>query len=206
MLGYCITCNHVHIILTSSAVEHIGKFMHLLQGMSAQQYNRRKDRRGAYWEDRYNCTMIDSGRHLWNCVQYVDLNMVRAGVVKDPVEWAWCGYREFMGLRKRYRILDIETLLATLGYSDLEKARACYRDELEKKLNQGSLNREPLWTESLAVGDKTFVEGVKSKVFRVRTYITEENTSQGIPVCSIREAQAAYSGFPGPKRASKAPF
>lgn len=194
------------MILTSSAVEHIGKFMHLLQSMSAQQYNRRKGRRGAYWEDRYSCTMIDSGQYLWNCMQYVDLNMVRAGVVKNPAEWAWCGYREFIGLRERYRILDIETLLAMLGYREIAKARTWYREELEKKLDQGHLTREPLWTESLAAGNRTFIEAMKSKVFRVRTYITEEHTSQGMPVCSIKEDHAAYNGFSGSKTASKTLF
>ncbi len=40
-----------------------------------------KDRQGAYWEDRYHATAIESNNHLHRCITYIDLNMVRAGVV-----------------------------------------------------------------------------------------------------------------------------
>ena len=45
---------------------------------------------------------------------YVDMNMVRAGVVGHPSDWDWCGYREVAGLRERYRILDFERLVEKL--------------------------------------------------------------------------------------------
>ena len=156
--------------------------MQLVQSRSAQQYNRRKRRKGAYWEDRYSCTMIDSGRYLWNCLQYVDLNMVRAGIVNHPAEWAWCGYREFMGPRERYRILEVETLLTMLGYADIEEARMHFKSELEKQMARGGLTRDPMWTESLAVGDRSFVDAVKKNVFRTRTYITEGKSPEGMTV------------------------
>jgi putative transposase len=41
-------------------------------------------------KDRYHATAIESGEHLWHCPVYVDLNMVKAGVVKQPSEWK-CG-------------------------------------------------------------------------------------------------------------------
>jgi len=50
----------------------------------AQESNERKGRKGAYWEDRYHATAIETGEHLLRCLVYVDLNMVRAGVVKHP--------------------------------------------------------------------------------------------------------------------------
>lgn len=72
---------------------------------TARQYNRRKGRAGAFWEGKYHATAIESGLHLWRCLRYVDLNMVRAGKVEHPSGWRWCGYDELMGMRQRYRIL-----------------------------------------------------------------------------------------------------
>jgi hypothetical protein len=40
---------------------------------------------GAFWQDRYHATAIETGEHLWRCLVYVCLNMVRAGVVKTSV-------------------------------------------------------------------------------------------------------------------------
>jgi len=58
-----------------------------------------------------------------NCLSYVDLNMVRAGVVKHPAQWRWCGYDELSGKRSRYRIIDLERLWETLGFNQEEEFR-----------------------------------------------------------------------------------
>ena len=88
--------------------------MQSLEGDFAQHYNRRKQRSGAFWSDRYHAAMIQDGRHLWRCLAYIDLNMVRAGVVDDPSQWEWTGYRELMGKRRRNRLLDQGALLRAL--------------------------------------------------------------------------------------------
>jgi len=45
---------------------------------------------------------VQTGEHL----VYVDLNMVRAAVVRHPVEWSAGGYREIQSAPERYRIVD----------------------------------------------------------------------------------------------------
>ena len=61
---------------------------------TGQEYNQRKNRNGAFWEDRYHATAVSSDRHLIQCIAYIDLNMVRAGVVNHPSEWNFGGYNE----------------------------------------------------------------------------------------------------------------
>ena len=54
--------------------------MQLIAGRTAQEYNWRKHRDGAFWEDRYHATAIQADDHLHQRVVYIDLNMVRAAV------------------------------------------------------------------------------------------------------------------------------
>jgi putative transposase len=61
--------------------------MQLISGRTAQEYNQRKSRKGAFWEDRYFATAVGTDRHLIRCLVYVDLNMVRAGAVDHPSQW-----------------------------------------------------------------------------------------------------------------------
>ena len=61
--------------------------MQLITGRTAQEYNQRKKRKGAFWEDRYHATAVDTGYYLSRCMVYIDLNMVRAGVVSSPEDW-----------------------------------------------------------------------------------------------------------------------
>ena len=52
--------------------------MQLAAGRTGQEYNQRKDRKGAYWEDRYHATAVESGDHLARCMVYIDSNGEKA--------------------------------------------------------------------------------------------------------------------------------
>ena len=61
-------------------------------------------------KDRYHATAIDSGEHLIKCLVYIDLNMVRAGVVQKPSEWPQSGFNEIQLPPERYQLIDREKL------------------------------------------------------------------------------------------------
>ncbi|MCB2180653.1 MAG: transposase [Desulfobulbaceae bacterium] len=85
LLNFTITSNHIHLFLFGGEDrESIFKSMQLVAEMTAQEYNRRIQRKGAFWEDRYHATAVDTDNHLARCLVYIDLNMVRAGVVHHP--------------------------------------------------------------------------------------------------------------------------
>ena len=69
LLTYCITSNHVHLLLRvrEGSTQSLSRFMQSLQGDFAQYYNKRKGRNGAFWSDRYHTVMIDGGEHLLRC-------------------------------------------------------------------------------------------------------------------------------------------
>ena len=168
ILNYCLTSNHTHNIAIESKPGGISRMMQKLEGDFAGYFNRRKHRSGSFWEDRYHCTMVEDGEHLWNCIEYVDLNMVRAGVVSHPVEWAWCGYRELVGEKTRYRLLDMDCLLELLGKNDLESFVEEYRARIEQEIAARKLKREKCWTESIAVGSQAYVRTIAAAVRRER--------------------------------------
>ena len=106
LLTYNITSNHVHLVVYADRAEQISELVQQAAGELARDYNRRKQRTGAFWEGRYHAMRVGSGESIWECMKYVELNMARCGVVKHPGEWAWSGYAELMGCRKRNRLLD----------------------------------------------------------------------------------------------------
>ena len=95
--GYCITSSHTHVIVHVDDREAVASMMQLAAGAVGRSLNRRKGHDGSVWEHPYLCTMIEDGQHLLNCLRYVDLNMVRAGVVPYPVAWRWRGHDELTG-------------------------------------------------------------------------------------------------------------
>jgi len=192
--GYCITSNHIHVIVHADKVENIGKMMHLVTGASAQQYNIRKKREGSQWQHPYQCTVVEDGQHLLSCIRYVSMNMVRAGVVSDPSQWKWCGHDELTGQRSRYRILDIERLLESLRIDSADDLYRIYASGINEQLEKRDLKRRAEWTESLAVGNKAFVERIAFKYSGRRTF---DYTSLDDSACdtqwAVRESSPSYS-------------
>ncbi|MBL9126449.1 MAG: chemotaxis protein CheW, partial [Verrucomicrobiales bacterium] len=70
-----------------------------------QWYNVRVGRKGTLWEDRFKSVLVDgAGRALATMAAYIDLNPVRAGIVRDPKDYRWSGYGEAMAGRKRAKV------------------------------------------------------------------------------------------------------
>jgi putative transposase len=95
---------------------------------------------------------------------YIDLNMVRAGVVPHPSEWPFCGYHEILNTRQRYTLIDHESLTDLFNISSKEELRKTYRGWVEESLETWGRERQPRWTKSIAVGDEGFVGDVKGKL------------------------------------------
>lgn len=193
LLNYTITSNHTHLLLLvrDGNRETLAKFMQSLEGDFAQYYNLRKKRTGAFWSDRYHAVMIDRAEYAWNCMKYIDLNMVRAGVVHRPEDWDWTGYHEIMGLKRRNRLLDMDQILEYLGLSSLQEFRMNYRHSIEESISRSELKRDGKWTESLAVGSNTFVEKVARKIRnRLEVEIKEDDENKGCWI--VREPSEKY--------------
>jgi REP element-mobilizing transposase RayT len=159
VLNYMVTSNHIHLLVRDNGERDvIPASIQLIAGRMAQGYNNRKDRKGAYWEDRYHATAVETDQHLMRCMVYMDLNMVRAGVVKYPSEWPYSGYSEIQNRPKRYAIIDQEGLKDLLGFRTLEALAAAYRGWIDETLKSRDLRRESRWTESIAVGSEHFVQ------------------------------------------------
>ena len=69
-----------------------------------------------------------SGNHLIRCLAYIDLNMVRAGVVRHPGEWMYGGYNEIQNPRQRYSFINRQKLTALLDIEDKDQLSAYHRN------------------------------------------------------------------------------
>ncbi|MBL9126456.1 MAG: transposase [Verrucomicrobiales bacterium] len=83
----------------------VSAFMKLVKQRFTQWYNVRVGRKGTLWEDRFKSVLVDgAGRALATMAAYIDLNPIRAGIVRDPKDYRWSGYGEAMAGRKRAKV------------------------------------------------------------------------------------------------------
>jgi putative transposase len=164
ILNFIVTSNHIHLLVRDTEPGCIARSMQLIASRVAQEYNQRKGRRGAFWEDRYFATAVESDRHLVRCLVYIDMNMVRAGAVNHPSEWPVSGYNEIQTIPPRYRVIDLDSLCELTGSASIVALQSSHQQWLEHSLSAGNLGREPHWTESVAIGSEAFIEGLKARL------------------------------------------
>ena len=198
--GYCITSNHIHVLAHADDEAAVSGFMHLVTGATAKRYNVRKDRTGSMWEHPFHCTAVENGRHLLNCLVYISMNMVRAGAVSHPQEWKWCSHYELLGQRQRYRILNRDRLLESLGAGNAESLAEWYEEALARRMAARLMAREAHWSESLAVGSQSFVmRACQAHANRRKFDVSEVSGSTG-PLWAVREEPCSHTTVSTPKK------
>ena len=75
----------------------LSEFMKTLLQCFTRWFNRTHQRSGTLWEERFKSVIVDSGVAARTMAAYIDLNPVRAGMVKDPAEYRWSSYGEALG-------------------------------------------------------------------------------------------------------------
>ncbi|MBN2434536.1 MAG: transposase [Spirochaetes bacterium] len=167
ILNYMVTSNHIHLLVvnkTECLRNVIPRSIQLIAGRTGQEFNQRKNRKGAFWEDRYHVTVVDSDDHLNQCMTYIDMNMVRAGVITHPKEWVYCGYSELLNNKKRYTILAVQSLLQLFSLKNLDDLVEHRQQAVESAISRNQyLVREAKWTESVAVGRPSFLQRIKKE-------------------------------------------
>lgn len=124
--AYCLMSNHVHLLVTPDADAACARFMKVVNQRYTQHFNRQHARTGTLWEGRYRSNVVHSSRYVLACYRYIELNPVRAGIVRHPADYPWSSYRANADGRGD-RLVQIHGTYAALG-RDPAVRRAAYRE------------------------------------------------------------------------------
>jgi hypothetical protein len=115
------------ILYWREKLSSLSEFMLEIKVGFARYYNRRHNRRGYFWGDRFKSVIVENGETLINCLAYIDLNPLRAGLVKRPEEYRWnsLGYHIQTGNVDNFLSLDFG--LKEFGVVDPKERLKRYR-------------------------------------------------------------------------------
>jgi len=122
----------------------VSEFMKTLKQRFAIWFNAAHDRYGPLWSDRFKSVLVEGrGNPLQTMAAYIDLNPVRAGLVKDPKDYRFCGYAEAVAGDGRARAGLRVVWAAYAGgearkRTDAEEALRCHRSYLFAKGAEGA--------------------------------------------------------------------
>jgi putative transposase len=155
--AYCLMGNHYHLVLRTKQA-NLSRLMRQINGVYTQAFNRRHGLTGHLFQGRYKAILVDSDSYLLQVCRYVDLNPVRARMVKRPDAYAWSSYCALVGLTPSPEWLDIRLVHTQLAP---DKAAAKYAEFVA----QG--HGVQLWDEALRqqiyLGDEDFIARMQKK-------------------------------------------
>ena len=85
--------NHVHLLCTPNVENSISKMMQALGRRYVRFFNNHYRRTGTLWEGRFKSCLIEEENYLLQVYRYIELNPVRAGMVKEAQEYKWSSYQ-----------------------------------------------------------------------------------------------------------------
>ena len=163
----------------------VSGFMKELKQRFSKWFNKERNRFGTLWAERFKSVLVEDQPGVVQAVAaYVDLNPVRAGLVKDPKDYRWCGYAEAVagreaarqGLGSFHRTTEWaqvgreyrEVLLVTSGTAGRSGKVVLDPGEIRRELKrQGELSvgqvlrlRVRYFTDGVVLGSRNFVNGV----------------------------------------------
>jgi REP element-mobilizing transposase RayT len=86
--AYCLLPNHYHLVVEATRAD-LTNGMHKLNGRYAQRFNRRYDRVGHVFQNRFSSYVIESEEHFLNALAYVRANPIAAGLCEGVDDWPW---------------------------------------------------------------------------------------------------------------------
>ena len=152
----------------------LSRYVQEIKQRFSRWFNKRKGRKGYFWADRFKSVIIETGEALLNCLAYIDLNPVRAGLVRRPEDYRWCSLAYHLGTGNKGGFLSTDLGVADFTNKGYRERIGLYREYVYEK---GGLAKESVGTipqEVLFEERKKSYRLSRKEVFRRRVrYFTE---------------------------------
>jgi len=157
--AWCFMPNHIHLLIEPKTERGLGNMMQSLGRRYVQYINKKHQRTGTLWEGRFKSSLVSKDEYLLACSCYIELNPVRAKIVKRLEDYLWSSYG-YKAEGRKDSFLDEDPIYKDLGKTPKER-QLNYKEWIRKSLSDKELNLIRTATQKGSIfGDKEFFEKI----------------------------------------------
>jgi putative transposase len=161
--AYVLMTNHIHILATPRETDSITRMMQYVGRHYVPYINHTYGTSGSIWEGRYKASLVQDENYLLTCMRYIELNPVRADMVRSPAYYRWSSYRA-NAQGKADELIRPHAIYLSLARNS-EKRCEAYRELFKAHVEPQDLNdiRSSLQT-GTPLGNDQFKQKVEAKL------------------------------------------
>lgn len=137
---YCLMPSHIHLLVQTKKALDFSIFIKRLNLAYLHHYKREYGWIGHFWQGRYKSKAVGKDAYFIQCGKYIELNPVRAGIVKEPENYQYSSYRYYSeGVPDH--IITPDFIFEDMGKNDSERQRR-YRELVIDQVVKESYNKD----------------------------------------------------------------
>jgi len=137
--------------------EELGQIFRRIGASYVYWYNRKYERTGHLFQDRYKSEAVETEAYLFAVLRYIHQNPLKAGLVKNLEDYPYSSFAEYLGLNDE-NYVDKDFVLS-LFHEDRTRAIVDFREYNELITDENFLDI----SDRKYVSDKTAIELIKKK-------------------------------------------
>lgn len=146
ILAYCLMGNHVHILGVPDKDTSLAKGIGGTNLMYTQYINRKYNRSGRLWQNRFFSAIVEEEPYLWAVMRYIEQNPVRAKIVKRAEEYQWSSaMAHVIGIKDD--VLSRQSWFNDEERREYEKLLRQQDDEIDVAIRRATSTGRPLGSE-----------------------------------------------------------
>ena len=184
LYAYCLMKNHAHLLIKEEG-DSLSRTMKRIGVSYSYYFNKKHDRVGHLFQDRFRSERIETDDYLLSCIRYIHNNPVKASIVNDPSNYKWSSYNIYINKAENEgEIISTELILNMFSENKNDAIRRFEKfttlssedgfidiEELEKNVEDDKLNRIEAILKDYNLTLKEFAE-IKDR--KTRTAIIKE--------------------------------
>lgn len=97
LFGFVLMDNHAHLVIGTNGLINISRIMQAITLSYSQKFRHKYNYTGYVWQGRFRSNIIETNSYIFDCLNYVHHNPVRAKIVGDVRDYIWSSYHFFNG-------------------------------------------------------------------------------------------------------------
>ncbi|MBM7614672.1 REP-associated tyrosine transposase [Alkaliphilus hydrothermalis] len=111
LYAYCLMDNHIHLLIKEEE-DNISRIMKRINTSYATYYNKKYERIGHVFQDRYKSEAVEDDTYLLEVLRYIHNNPVKANIVNMPLKYPWSSFNIYCGKGvDQYNLMEVDEVL-----------------------------------------------------------------------------------------------